>query len=319
MTTAIQCVQLPLLAAMLLGGAIAKLARAARIGSFDTNVGPTQLFPLSLRTPLAIGLCAIEFGLGLGLVATAGSLGAGAPATCVRLGAALLFLVATSALIELRSADPEAGCGCFGDFSTAPVSGRTLARSALLAAAALSTLGLPPVHVPQTALQILELVLVAVIELGLLAALSPELGEGLIRLGYSEPCELRDVPTARTLALLRRSKAWRRQSGLVTSDVPADVWREVCWRYVVYPGSHEGRPADVVFAVFLQQRRPVIYAAIVDSMTGRTLPWPTPPAQSRRQRRLRAVRAPLRVAPGSAFGRSSAARTDMPFSNDLYR
>jgi hypothetical protein len=317
MLTAIREVQLPLLAAMLLGGAIAKLVRALRAGSLDTDFGPAQLFPLSLRRPLAVGLCAIEFGLGLGLVATAERLGAGAPATCVRLGAGLLFLVATSALIELRSADPEAGCGCFGDFSTAPVSGRTLARSALLAAAALSTLGLPPVQAPRTAVQILQIVLVAVIELGLLAALSPELGEGLIRLGYSEPCELRELPAARTLGALRRSKPWRRHSGLVTSDVPADVWRELCWRYVVYPGSHEGRAADVVFAVFLRQRRPVIYAALVDAMTGRTLPWPAPPAQNPWQRRLRAVRASMRLAPGPAFGRSSAARTGMPFSSDL--
>jgi hypothetical protein len=93
-------------------------------------------------------MCAIECGLGIGLIVTAGKIGAGAPATCVRLGAGLLFLVATSALIELRAQKPDVGCGCFGDFSTAPVSGRTMARSAFLAAAALSTIDLPPITPP---------------------------------------------------------------------------------------------------------------------------------------------------------------------------
>ena len=75
----------------------------------------------------------------------------------------------------------------------------------------------------------------------MIAALSPEVGEGLIRLGYSEPCELRTLPSARTLAALRRSKHWRRYSGLITSDTPGDVWRELCWRYVVYPGRLDGQ------------------------------------------------------------------------------
>ena len=124
-------------------------------------------------------------------------------------------------------------------------------------------------------------------ELVLIGALSPEVGEGLIRLGYSEPCELRDMPATRTLMALRRSKQWRRYAGLITSDVPADVWRELCWRYVVYPSSYDGRPADLVFAVFLQQRRPAIHAALVDcrhgpaaalAHDGRRCRRPAPPA-----------------------------------------
>ncbi len=60
------------------------------------------------------------------------------------------------------------------------------------------------------------------------------------------------------------------------------MWRELCWRYIVYPGSYDGRLADLVFAVFLQQRRPVIHAALVAADTGLPLPWPvTPTGESR--------------------------------------
>ena len=141
-------------------------------------------------------------------------------------------------------------------------------------------------------------------ELVLIGALSPEVGEGLIRLGYSEPCELRDVPSARTLLALRGSKQWRRYSGFATSEVPSDVWRELCWRYVVYPGSYDGRPADLVFAVFLQQRRPVIHAAVVAADTGLPLPWPMTATGDRRpappSRRRFALRLSGAVAPASS-------------------
>jgi len=272
-------VQIPLLAAMLLGGCYTKLRRTLRTSSVDEGLGPTALFPMRLRRPVAIIVCAIECGLGLGLILTAGRrIGPGAPATCVRLGTFLLFLVATTALIELRQTQPNVGCGCFGDFSTAPVGGRTLARSALLAVAALATIGLGPISTPATATAMLEFAGVLCAELLLIGALSPEVGEALIRLGYSEPCEVRNVPAARTLAVLRRSKSWRRYGGLITADEPVDVWRELCWRYVVYRASYLDRPAEIVFAVFLQSRRRAVHAALVDGATGLPLPWP--PAQT---------------------------------------
>ncbi len=276
--TAIGEVQLPLVAAMLLGGCTAKLVRAVRTGSLDAGLGPTALFPMRLRRPVAVTMCTIEFGLGIGLIVTAGRFGSGVPATCVRLGAGLLFLVATSALIELRQSRPDVGCGCFGDFSTAPVSGRTLARSGLLAVAALSTIWLGQLSPPASASQAVYMLVVLGLELLLIGALSPEVGESLIRLGYSEPCELRDVPVSRTLAALRRSRQWKRHAGLITTDVPADIWRELCWRYVVFPSQQpDGRPAEIVFAVYLQQRRPTIHAALVDEVTGLPVPWPEAP------------------------------------------
>jgi hypothetical protein len=307
-------VQVPLLAVMLLGGCVTKLARVLRTGSVDAGLGPTALFPLHLRRPMALVMCAVEGGLGLGLIITISGIGGIAAATCVRLGVGLLFLIATSALIELRTERPDIGCGCFGDFSTAPVSGRTLARSALLAIAALATIDLHPIKVAPTTGQSLELLAVLCGELLLIGALSPELGEGLIRLGYSEPCELRDVPSARTLAALRRSKQWRKYSGLATSDIAIDIWRELCWRYVVYPSSYQGRPADLVFAVFLQQRRPVIHAALVAADTGLALPWPAtptgeslpPPTEPRFAPRLPA-----------GLAQATSAQSDLPFSSDL--
>ncbi len=271
---AIREVQIPVVAALLLAACGAKLTRTVRTGSGHAGFGPTTLFPVRLRRPVAISVCVIEGGLGLGLVVTAGRFGSGAPAICIRLGAGLLFLVATSALIELRAARPDAGCGCFGDFSTAPVSGRTLARSALLAAAALSTIWLGHMRLPSTVGAALQLVGILGVELLVVAALSPEIGEVLIRLGYSEPCQLRAVPVKRTLTAVRRSRQWSRFAGQIVGDVPADVWRELCWRYVVFQAEHDGRPAEVVFAVFLGRRRPAIHAALVDAASGLPVPWP---------------------------------------------
>jgi hypothetical protein len=207
----IQAVQIPLLSAMLLGGCAAKLTRIVRVGSLDAGLGPTALFPLRLRRPIAVATCAAEFGCGVGLIVTAGAFGHGGPANAVRFLTALLFIVATCALIELRTSHPGTGCGCFGEFSRTPVSGRTLARAALLAVAALATIGLPPLHLPRPGLEAVRLGLILAAELVVIAVLSPELGEALVRLGYSEPCELRRLPAVRTLTALRRSSQWRRR------------------------------------------------------------------------------------------------------------
>jgi hypothetical protein len=286
-------VQVPLLSSLLLGGSAAKLVHVLRERSFGGLLGPTALFPVHLRRPAAIAICATEFALGVGLILTAGSIGGTAPANAVRLGTALLFLVATCALIELRAARPDIGCGCFGDFSTAPVSGRALARSALLAGAALITIGLGPLQPPRPGgAAILPLGIFAA-ELVLVAALSPEVGEGLVRLGYSEPCELRVVPAERTLASLRRSSQWRRHAGLITAAEPVDMWRELCWRYIVFSGEAQGRPVELVFAVFLRQHRPAIQAALVDAAVGNVVPWP--PGQVRHAADGDRVRGPART------------------------
>jgi hypothetical protein len=267
-------VQIPLLSALLLLACLAKVFRVLRTRSAAPAFGPTALFPLHLWRPAALTVCLAELALGIGLLVTAGKFGAGDPATGARLLVAIFFLVATFALVELRNTRPDLGCGCFGELSRAPVSLRTLARSALFAVAALSTLRLGPLQPPKTGLLTAATLGILAVELIVIAALSPELGEGLVRLGYSEPCELRRLPADRSLAALRKSAPWRQYAGALAADQPADIWRELCWRYLVFPARYGDQDAEVVFAVQLKSRRPEIRAALVDPVTGDRLSWP---------------------------------------------
>lgn len=277
LTAALEAVQIPVLAVMLLAASVTKAVQLRRGGPPGEAPGPTAFFPVSARRPVAGVICAVEFCLSVGLIVTAGR--DDVAAKSVRGAAGVLFVVATCALIELRAVRPDAGCGCFGELSTTPVSLRTTARPALLAAAALAAINARVGAIDFSLRPVSELVGLLIAELLVIALLSPEIGEGLIRLGYSEPCELQNVPSQRTLAALHRSRQWRRYAPLVTSADPADMWREMCWRYVVYPASYHGDPSDLVFAVFLQhRRRPAIRAAVVDARTGQTLPWPEEPA-----------------------------------------
>jgi hypothetical protein len=144
-----------------------------------------------------------ELALGIGLLVTAGRIGAGWPADAVRVAAALLFCTAVGALHELRTRRPDEGCGCFGDLSGTPVNWRTITRAALLGAAALASIGAPPLHMPGSPGQAAGARADRRRARALLAALSPEIGQVMVRLGHAEPCELRRVPVARTLAALR--------------------------------------------------------------------------------------------------------------------
>jgi hypothetical protein len=279
MTGALSDAQVLLLSALLLVACAAKALRALRARSI-AGLGPTVMFPLRLRGPAAIGMCVTEFGLAAGLLVTAGTLAPAwvRPAAAVlRLGTVLLFLTTTSALIELRARRPDVGCGCFGDLSTAPVSLRTVTRCALLTAAAAGSVRAPAMSLTGAAfvrnLRAVPPAAFAVFaaELIVMAALSPEVGEMLVRLGYRAPCEVRRVPVERTLSALRASRAWRRHTPILTSGEPVDIWRELCWRYAVFPGWHEGREADVVFAVHLSGWRPVVLAAVTDASTGEVL------------------------------------------------
>src|ERR1700759_837678 len=254
--SAIREVQIPLLAVMLLSGCGAKALRVLKARDMTVALGPTGLFPLRLRRPIAMAMCATELGLGVALIVTAGPLGTGTPATIVRAGVSLLFLIAVGALVELRERRPDAGCGCFGELSVTPVGNRTIVRSAVLAVAAIATLRQSPMHMPESGQLATVWIVALVAEVLLLAVLSPELGQALTRLGYSEPCEVRRISVNRTLAGLAASAPWRRYAGMIAAAAPADIWREGCWRYLVYPGESEGRPVDLVFAVSLRSRRP---------------------------------------------------------------
>ena len=60
----------------------------------------------------------------------------------------------------------------------------------------------------------------------------------------------------------------------VSAGSPSDVWREGCWRFVVYPGCARGRAVDIVFAVYLQTRRPPVRVAVLDADTDEVLGRP---------------------------------------------
>jgi hypothetical protein len=270
MLTALREVQIPLLAVMLLGGCAAKARRA--LGSRPV-IAPTGLFPLSMRGPVTALMFMTELLLGLSLIGTAERIGgaSGLPATIARTGTALFFLIGVGALYELRQRRPSAGCCCFGELSETPIGLRSITRSGLLCASAVATIGLPPLRMPASPAEAELWLAVLAFELSLIAFLSPELGEILVRLGYSEPCELRRLPVGRTLSALHTSSQWRKYAGQVTTPEPADVWREGCWRFVVYPGIARGRRIDIVFAVYLQTRRPPIRAAVLDAATDEVL------------------------------------------------
>jgi hypothetical protein len=255
-------VQVPLLAVLLIGGCAAKAGHAVgrRHGS-----GPTAMFPLWLRRPAAIALCAAEFVLGVALLLTAGQAWAGGPALAVRAATALLLGTAAAALHELRARRPDAGCGCFGELSRTPVSWRVIARAALLCVAAVSSIGIAPLRMPDSAGQAWLTLAAAAAELAVLAALSPEIGQVMTRLSHADPCELREVPVGRTLSKLRASTSWRRYSRFLVAAAPVDVWREGCWRFVVYPGMLASRRVDVVFAVHLAGRGAPVRVGMLDT------------------------------------------------------
>src|ERR1700722_12917085 len=277
MLTAVRELQIPLLASLLLGGGAAKGWWAMRTRSLTAAMVPTGLLPLRLRRPVMMTMCATEFALGIALIATAGKVGAGGAglaATTVRAGTALFFMVAIGALNETRQRRPDSGCGCFGEFSETPIGGRTITRAGVLCAAATVTIGLPPLRMPSSAGTAELLLATLAFELALIAFLSPEIGEILVRLGYPEPCELRRLPVGRTLTALHASAQWRRYAGQLAAAAPDDVWREGCWRFAVYPGFARERRVDIVFAIYLQVRRPPIRVAVLDADTDEILGRP---------------------------------------------
>jgi hypothetical protein len=273
-------VQIPILAVLLVCGSAAKAAHAIGARSIEAETGPTVIFPLRLRRTAAVGLCAAELVLGFGLLLTAGGTGAGVPALAVRAATALLFTTAVGALHELRDRRPEAGCGCFGELSRTPVSLRTIARTAVLCLAALSSIGVPPLRMPGSAGQAGLTLAVIAAELAVLAVLSPEVGEVLTRMGHADPCELREVPLARTFSTLEASASWRRYRRHLVTERPVDVWREGCWRFMVFPGVLGSRRVEVVFAVYLAGRRAPVRVGTLDVATGHAEVWHAPAEDS---------------------------------------
>lgn len=257
-------VQIPLLAALLIGGCAAKAWYLVQARMAGAKKWPTATFPLGSRRPAATALCMIELVLGTSLLLTATQMWAGPPAIAVRSAVALLFGTGAGALYVLRARRPDAGCGCFGELSSTPVGWRVIVRAILLCLAALPLAGTPPLRMPASAGQAWLTLGVIIAEILLIVALSPEVSQLMLRLSHAEPCEVREVPMLRTQAALRASAPWRRyRRFLVTAD-PADVWREGCWRFLVYPGALAGRRVEVVFAVHLADRGTPVRVGVLD-------------------------------------------------------
>jgi hypothetical protein len=252
MTETLRDVQIPFLASMLLLACVAKLAVR------DGYASPVAT--LYRRRPIVLGVACAEGILGIALLVT--------PLGIVRLANIVFFATATSVVGDLTRRGSGEGCGCFGGLSTTPAGRRSVVRVALLTVAAIASAGSR-----RTGLQILGSagawsVLLLAAETTLLLALSPELIVAIERTRRSVPCELRDVPVSETYATLHASAAWQAHKDGLASPEPAEVWRELCDRYVVYAGTAAGRPAAVVFAVPIGGRPSAVRAAVVEAAGG---------------------------------------------------
>ncbi|MFI0486382.1 MauE/DoxX family redox-associated membrane protein [Actinomadura sp. 9N215] len=270
MVTAFQNTQVLLLAAVLLAACLAKLTvrETAVDGSHQVHgvpvpAGLARLTALRGSRGMTVGLGVGEGVLGLALLVTSH--------LSVRLATTVAFAAATWVVGELRVRRPDAGCGCFGGLSARKVERRSVLRAVLFTAAAVASLG-----APLAGLDVLRDVqspigLVFALELALFAALSPELSALLDRCGLPHcpgraamPCERRRSPIEETYATLYDSPAWVENENLVASAVPLDVWREGCWRFVVFPARMEGRDVEIVFAVSTAERDRTVRSALVE-------------------------------------------------------
>jgi hypothetical protein len=259
MLTTIATAQLPVLALLLAAGTVAKIWTAVRESEPGalSRLGPAVLVAERWHTP-ALMCCAFgELFLLIGLLGT--------DYPFFRWGTVAFFAVSTYVLWELRRRRPDVGCGCFGEVSAAPVGLCSLGRTVVLTAMSAGLLWTPEVpgwsmlagitwtHVPAAAVGLLVLL-----------ALSPEIEETAARLRYRAPCEQRPLDTTVALNRLRASKLWQSHVPLLSSLEPIDSWRELCWRFFVYPGlSPTGESMDVVFAIYLSGRHPAVRVALV--------------------------------------------------------
>ncbi|MEU9835789.1 MauE/DoxX family redox-associated membrane protein [Streptosporangium sp. NPDC048047] len=259
--TMIAVAQLPVLCVLLAAGALAKLWTArgdAEPGALG-RLGPAVLVPDRWRAPAMLVCAAGEAALLTGLLASGHA--------AFRWATAGFFAMSTYVLWELRRQRPDVGCGCFGEVSAAPVGLRSLGRTTVLTAMAAGTVWAPPVSGWSllTAMTWPD-ALAAAGGLVVLAALSPEIEEATARIRHRAPCEQRPMPAEQALHRLRTSTVWRAHERLLASGEPVDSWRELCWRFFVYPGrSRTDEPVDVVFAVYLSGRHPAVRMALVDA------------------------------------------------------
>lgn len=250
MVAAFRDSQVLLLSVVLIAAALAKLAFRESAGQAAVDAGAVPL-----RRPLTMLLAVAEVTLGVALLVTAH------PAA--RLMTVLGFGAAAWVVGELRTRRPDNGCGCFGALSRTRIGVRSVVRAAFCTTSAAVALG-----VPHTGLQVLREIpgwvgVMLAAELALFAWLSPEIGVLLARLSAQVPCELRTGTLAAAYEVLYASDAWQEYEDVVTSPTPTDVWRELCWHLLVFPGRMAGEDVEIVFAVPVADRRPTVRTAVV--------------------------------------------------------
>lgn len=155
-------------------------------------------------------------------------------------------------LAYAKLAAPDSSCGCLGDKHT-PVRGRGFARAGLmvvLAGAATQATAWWPTVSP------VAMAGVAVVELAVFVALSPELDHRWLmplrrwRVRVRHPLGNlpAEVPLESTVQQLWKSDAYRSVAEQLTSDL-LDHWDEGEWRLLTYTARTAAGPATAVFAV----------------------------------------------------------------------
>lgn len=255
--------QLPILIVLLCLGTVAKAAVVRSGREPDAaQLGPAVLIPGRFRAPALLVCAAGELALAAGLLLTTH------PA--VRWATVAFFAISTYVLMELRRRRPDAGCGCFGEVSSAPVGVRSIARTTVMTGMAVMTVWAP---VPGWVVFAQPSWGMLLAGLAVLVVLSPEVEELVERARHRAPCEQRPGPAESVmLARLRASGVWRAHRAELASAEPYDSWRELCWRFFVFKNHQED---DVVFAVFTAGRRPAVRVAVVEAGS-ETLPSYTP-------------------------------------------
>lgn len=252
MVTVFQNTQVLLLASVLLIACLAKLTVREPVAPSHVHGVPLPKRTSLLRQsrPVSVGLGLTEGGLGLALLLTSH--------VSVRLATTVAFAIATWAVGELKVRRPDVGCGCFGGLSTKRVGRRSVVRASLFTAAALASITAPHTGVDVLRNGTTQVGLVLAVELAVFAALSPELSLLLQRHGLrhraQEPCERRRSTLAETYATLHDSRVWVEHEDEVVSATPLDVWREGCWRFLVFPARVDEQAMELVFAVSTAER-----------------------------------------------------------------
>lgn len=250
------------------------LAGLTKLFSGRSTLVQQSVFVLLTKRTTALsliwwGLGAVETGVGLLIL--------GQPNQIWPRWTAVVLLVISSAYVwwAWRVA-PDKSCGCFGNFSSTPISRDTVIRCAVLAiAACLATLA------QQSWLTIVQdpgLVIVGLFELIGLGYISPELSR-FFKWRADEDCAVARIPLEHSLAGLMQSSVWKQVSPYLKSQHHSDYWREGCWRFLCYSAVYDHKAAIAVFAIAVQASNPSCRVALVEEGTEEILlQLPSPPS-----------------------------------------